>query len=128
VDRVVSKEDWGEWNLEETGRSAESVKAAPSRIVNAHSGVNCCASKGDSGKGDIIDHHDYLNNDAPYPDETRAEMDGERGGFTLRTPGHLWPEHLPRSTAGWRTMRPWDVCHLLRGVSGAVDLGIREAR
>jgi hypothetical protein len=89
---VVFNEGWGEWNREETGRIAESVKAAdPSRIVNAHSGVNCCASKGDSGKGGIIDHHDYLNNDAPYPDETRAAMDGEHGGFTLRTPGHMWP-------------------------------------
>jgi hypothetical protein len=58
--------------------------------VNAHSGVNCCDSKGDSGKGDVIDHHDYLNREAPYPD-TRAAMDGEHGGFTLRTPGHLWP-------------------------------------
>ncbi|MET0495031.1 MAG: PA14 domain-containing protein, partial [Actinoplanes sp.] len=89
---VVFNEGWGEWNREETGRIAESVKAAdPSRIVNAHSGVNCCDSKGDSGKGDVIDHHDYLNREAPYPDATRVAMDGEHGGFTLRTPGHMWP-------------------------------------
>ncbi|MFB7088424.1 LamG-like jellyroll fold domain-containing protein [Streptomyces sp. NPDC056296] len=89
---VVFNEGWGEWNREATGRLAESVKAAdPSRIVNAHSGVNCCNSKGDSGKGDIIDHHDYNNEDPPFPDETRAAMDGEHGGFTLRTPGHMWP-------------------------------------
>ncbi|QRK13886.1 glycoside hydrolase family 2 [Archangium violaceum] len=89
---VVFNEGWGEWNREETGRIAEQVKAAdPSRVVNAHSGVNCCESKGDSGKGDVIDHHDYANNDPPYPDTTRAAMDGEHGGFTLRTPGHMWP-------------------------------------
>ncbi|MFF9148313.1 LamG-like jellyroll fold domain-containing protein [Streptomyces sp. NPDC014861] len=88
---IVFNEGWGEWDREESGRIAESVKAAdPSRIVNAHSGVNCCNSKGDSGKGDIIDHHDYNNTDAPYPDH-RAAMDGEHGGFTLRTPGHMWP-------------------------------------
>ncbi|MFF8104002.1 LamG-like jellyroll fold domain-containing protein [Streptomyces sp. NPDC016640] len=88
---IVFNEGWGEWNREESGRIAESVKAAdPSRIVNAHSGVNCCNSKGDSGKGDIIDHHDYNNDDPPFPDH-RAAMDGEHGGFTLRTPGHMWP-------------------------------------
>ncbi|MEZ3178144.1 glycoside hydrolase family 2 [Streptomyces pimonensis] len=88
---IVFNEGWGEWNREESGRIAESVKAAdPSRVVNAHSGVNCCNSKGDSGKGDIIDHHDYNNDDAPFPDH-RVAMDGEHGGFTLRTPGHMWP-------------------------------------
>ncbi|MFI2913502.1 LamG-like jellyroll fold domain-containing protein [Streptomyces sp. PDY-4] len=88
---IVFNEGWGEWNREETGRIAQSVKAAdPSRIANAHSGVNCCNSKGDSGAGDIIDHHDYNNDDAPFPDH-RAAMDGEHGGFTLRTPGHMWP-------------------------------------
>ncbi|MFD5270907.1 LamG-like jellyroll fold domain-containing protein [Streptomyces sp. NPDC058335] len=89
---IVFNEGWGEWNREETGRIAESVKAAdPSRVVNAHSGVNCCNSKGDSGKGDIIDHHDYNNTDPAFPDDQRAAMDGEHGGFTLRTPGHMWP-------------------------------------
>lgn len=89
---IVFNEGWGEWNREETGKIAESVKAAdPSRIVNAQSGVNCCDSKGDSGKGDVIDHHDYNNTERPFPDATRAAMDGEHGGFTLRTPGHMWP-------------------------------------
>ncbi|MEV5433238.1 LamG-like jellyroll fold domain-containing protein [Streptomyces sp. NPDC052701] len=89
---IVFNEGWGEWNREESGRIAESVKAAdPSRVVNAHSGVNCCNSKGDSGKGDIIDHHDYNNTDPAFPDARRAAMDGEHGGFTLRIPGHLWP-------------------------------------
>ncbi|MDQ0585266.1 LamG-like jellyroll fold domain-containing protein [Streptomyces rishiriensis] len=89
---IVFNEGWGEWSREETGRIAESVRAAdPSRVVNAHSGVNCCNSKGDSGKGDIIDHHDYNNTDPAFPDDGRAAMDGEHGGFVLRTPGHMWP-------------------------------------
>jgi hypothetical protein len=89
---VIFNEGWGEWDRTATGRIADEVKALdPSRIINAHSGVNCCSSKGDSGKGDVIDHHDYVNNDPPYPDATRIAMDGEHGGFTLRTPGHMWP-------------------------------------
>ncbi|ATB37916.1 hydrolase [Cystobacter fuscus] len=89
---VIFNEGWGEWNRQETGRIADQVKATdPSRVINAHSGVNCCDSKGDSGRGDIIDHHDYGNNSPAYPDATRAAMDGEHGGFTLRTPGHMWP-------------------------------------
>ncbi|WP_405935614.1 PA14 domain-containing protein [Streptomyces sp. NBC_00726] len=89
---IVFNEGWGEWDRTETGRITEQVQAAdPSRIVNAHSGVNCCNSKGDSGKGDIIDHHDYNNTDPAFPDADRAAMDGEHGGFTLRMPGHMWP-------------------------------------
>ncbi|MFK4021989.1 LamG-like jellyroll fold domain-containing protein [Streptomyces albogriseolus] len=88
---IVFNEGWGEWDREETGKLTDAVKAAdPSRVVNAHSGVNCCNSKGDSGTGDIIDHHDYNNEDPPFPDH-RAAMDGEHGGFTLRAPGHMWP-------------------------------------
>jgi len=89
---IVFNEGWGEWDRTVTGRIADEVKATdPSRIVNAHSGVNCCASKGDSGKGDVIDHHDYNNTDPARPDGRRVVMDGEHGGFTLRTPGHQWP-------------------------------------
>ncbi|WP_250030164.1 LamG-like jellyroll fold domain-containing protein [Paractinoplanes maris] len=89
---IVFNEGWGEWDRAATGRIADETKALDeSRILNAHSGVNCCSSKGDSGRGDVIDHHDYVNNDPPYPDATRIAMDGEHGGFTLRTPGHMWP-------------------------------------
>ncbi|WP_406099172.1 LamG-like jellyroll fold domain-containing protein [Streptomyces sp. NBC_01013] len=89
---IVFNEGWGEWDRTETGKITEQVQAAdPSRVVNAHSGVNCCNSKGDSGKGDIIDHHDYNNTDPAFPDDNRAAMDGEHGGFTLRSPGHMWP-------------------------------------
>ena len=58
---VPFNEGWGEWDPQATGRIATSVKAQdPSRLVDAHSGVNCCFSKGDSGQGDIIDFHQYV--------------------------------------------------------------------
>lgn len=89
---IVFNEGWGEWDRNVTGQITDEVKALdPSRVVSAHSGVNCCASKGDSGKGDVIDHHDYNNTDPARPDGKRVVMDGEHGGFTLRTPGHQWP-------------------------------------
>jgi hypothetical protein len=89
---VVMNEGWGEWSKDATGQIATDAKAYdPSRLIDAHSGVNCCNSHGDSGAGDIIDHHDYNNTDPAHPDATRAAMDGEHGGFTLRTPGHMWP-------------------------------------
>ena len=68
------------------------MKAAdPSRLVNAHSGVNCCNSLGDSGRGDMIDHHQYVGPAyTAHPDATRVAVDGEHGGLGLRTPGHEW--------------------------------------
>ncbi|MBC7630965.1 LamG-like jellyroll fold domain-containing protein, partial [Aeromicrobium sp.] len=89
---VPFNEGWGEWNKDETGRIAESVKAQdPSRLVNAHSGVNCCNSKGDSGKGDVIDWHAYTGPATLSPTADRAAIDGEHGGFGLKVEGHMWP-------------------------------------
>ncbi|GLY98536.1 LamG-like jellyroll fold domain-containing protein [Actinoplanes sp. NBRC 103695] len=90
---VPFNEGWGEWNREDTGRIAEAVKAQdPTRLVNAHSGVNCCNSKGDSGKGDVIDWHEYNDGGpaAPSPDALRVSIDGEHGGFGLEVPNHMW--------------------------------------
>ena len=89
---VPMNEGWGEWEQAATGEIADDVKAQdPSRLVNAHSGVNCCNSKGDSGKGDIIDWHQYTGPALPHPDATRAAIDGEHGGFSLSDPAHTWP-------------------------------------
>lgn len=88
---VPFNEGWGEWAREDTGRIADAVKAQdPSRLVNAHSGVNCCASKGDSGRGDIIDHHAYVGPATPTPAGTRVSADGEHGGFGLEVTDHMW--------------------------------------
>jgi hypothetical protein len=52
--------------------------------------VNCCNSKGDSGKGDVIDFHQYLGPASPAPDATRVSIDGEHGGYGLKTSNHMW--------------------------------------
>lgn len=89
---VPFNEGWGEWDRTATGRIADAVKAQdPSRLVNAHSGVNCCNSKGDSGRGDVIDWHQYTGPALPHPDATRAAIDGEHGGFSYSDPAHTWP-------------------------------------
>ncbi|MCY1138428.1 glycoside hydrolase family 2 [Actinoplanes sp. Pm04-4] len=88
---VPFNEGWGEWDRAATGRIADSVKAQdPSRLVNAHSGVNCCNSKGDSGRGDVIDFHQYLGPASPSPSETRVAIDGEHGGYGLKVSNHMW--------------------------------------
>ncbi|MGO1508396.1 MAG: glycoside hydrolase family 2 protein [Microbacterium sp.] len=89
---VPMNEGWGEWDPVATGEIAEAVKTQdPSRLINAHSGVNCCDSMGDSGRGDIIDWHQYTGPALPQPDAARAAIDGEHGGFSLSEPGHTWP-------------------------------------
>ena len=88
---IPFNEGWGEWSREDTGRIADAVKAQdPSRLVNAHSGVNCCNSHGDSGRGDVIDYHQYTGPASPSPDANRVSIDGEHGGFGLEVPNHMW--------------------------------------
>ncbi|MET7417661.1 AbfB domain-containing protein [Dactylosporangium sp. NPDC005555] len=86
---VPFNEGWGEWNLADTARVTTDLKNYdPTRLVNAHSGYNCCASKGDPGTGDIIDWHIYTGPDAPLPSANRVSVLGEFGGIGLRTPGN----------------------------------------
>jgi hypothetical protein len=88
---VPFNEGWGEWDRAATGRIADELGAQdPSRLVNAHSGVNCCDSHGDSGRGDIIDHHQYVGPASPVPTGDRVAVDGEHGGFGLEVEGHMW--------------------------------------
>ncbi|MFF4829230.1 LamG-like jellyroll fold domain-containing protein [Streptomyces sp. NPDC001312] len=91
---IPFNEGWGEWSREATGRIADDVaKQDPSRLVNAHSGVNCCNSLGDSGKGDVVDFHQYVGPASPVPEGRRVAIDGEHGGFGLQVPGHMWFEN-----------------------------------
>ncbi|MER7278706.1 ricin-type beta-trefoil lectin domain protein [Dactylosporangium sp. NPDC000244] len=86
---VPFNEGWGEWNLADTTRVVNNVKNQdPTRLVNAHSGYNCCSSKGDPGNGDIQDWHVYVGPDSPLPTATRAAALGEYGGLGVRSPGH----------------------------------------
>jgi hypothetical protein len=87
---TMTNEGWGEKTKEATGALADAVKQQdPSRLVDPASGVNCCASKGDSGRGDLIDYHLYHGPASPSPDATRAAVDGEHGGYSLTIPGHI---------------------------------------
>ena len=89
---IPFNEGWGEWSKEGTGETADLVKQLdPTRLVDAHSGVNCCNSHGDSGKGDVIDWHTYTGPAQDSPTADRAAIDGEHGGFGLVLPGHDWP-------------------------------------
>ncbi|MEU7529994.1 AbfB domain-containing protein [Saccharothrix sp. NPDC042600] len=86
---VPFNEGWGEWNLDDTRRVTAALENHdPTRLMNPHSGYNCCASKGDPGTGDIIDWHVYTGPDAPRPSATRVSALGEFGGIGLRSPGH----------------------------------------
>ncbi|WP_430787706.1 AbfB domain-containing protein [Actinoplanes sp. G11-F43] len=86
---VPFNEGWGEWSLADTASLTRELKAYdPTRLMNAHSGFNCCAAKGDPGTGDMIDWHVYTGPDAPRPSSSRVSILGEFGGIGLRTPGH----------------------------------------
>ncbi|MEU1756140.1 AbfB domain-containing protein [Micromonospora matsumotoense] len=108
VTYTVYNEGWGERALADTRRVAQAVKTQdPTRLVNAHSGHNCCQSLGDPGNGDIDDWHIYLGPDSPVPSSSRIAVLGEFGGLGLRAPGHEWSpngsffayEWQPNSTA-----------------------------
>ncbi|MEU1885984.1 AbfB domain-containing protein [Micromonospora rifamycinica] len=105
---TVYNEGWGERALADTRRVAQAVKTQdPTRLVNAHSGHNCCQSLGDPGTGDIDDWHVYLGPDSPVPSSSRIAVLGEFGGLGLHAPGHEWSpngsffayEWQPNSTA-----------------------------
>ncbi|MGW5561227.1 AbfB domain-containing protein [Micromonospora sp. NPDC003944] len=82
-------EGWGERSLADTRRVAQNIKNQdPTRLVNPHSGHNCCQSLGDPGNGDIDDWHVYLGPDSPVPSSSRIAVLGEFGGLGLHTPGH----------------------------------------
>jgi len=86
---TVYNEGWGERALSDTQRVGQNVKNQdPTRLVNVHSGYNCCQSLGNPGNGDIDDWHIYVGPDSPLPSATRIAVLGEFGGLGLRTPGH----------------------------------------
>ncbi|MGC9665097.1 LamG-like jellyroll fold domain-containing protein [Planosporangium sp. 12N6] len=85
---VPFNEGWGEYD---PARIANQVKTwDPSRLVNADSGQNCCASLPDPHAGDIYDNHNYPEPGHPVPTDHRAVVDGEFGGLGLKVPGHMW--------------------------------------
>jgi hypothetical protein len=105
---VPYNEGWGERALADTQRVAQNIKNLdPTRLVNPHSGYNCCQSLGNPNNGDIIDWHNYADPVAPPTSPSRVATLGEYGGVGLRTPGHEYSpngnfqayEFQPNSTA-----------------------------
>jgi len=86
---TVYNEGWGERALADTRRVGQNVKNQdPTRLVNVHSGYNCCQSLGNPGNGDIDDWHMYLGPASPLPSASRVAVLGEFGGLGLHTAGH----------------------------------------
>jgi Alpha-L-arabinofuranosidase B (ABFB) domain/Glycosyl hydrolases family 2, sugar binding domain/Glycosyl hydrolases family 2/Glycosyl hydrolases family 2, TIM barrel domain len=83
---VIFNESWGDFD--HPGRAALFKSWDPSRLVNAHSGINF--APGDTGAGDLIDNHDYPGPSAPPFKTNRPSVLGEFGGNGLKTPGHEW--------------------------------------
>ncbi|WP_236795403.1 LamG-like jellyroll fold domain-containing protein [Amycolatopsis sp. GM8] len=83
---VPFNEGWGDYDV---GRIADQIKAwDPTRLVDAESGVNCCRSEPDSGRGDIYDDHTYTGPGSPAQTGPRAAADGEYGGLGYKVDGH----------------------------------------
>jgi Alpha-L-arabinofuranosidase B (ABFB) domain/Glycosyl hydrolases family 2, sugar binding domain/Ricin-type beta-trefoil lectin domain/Glycosyl hydrolases family 2/Glycosyl hydrolases family 2, TIM barrel domain len=100
---VVYNEGWGEINLGDTQRIVQNVKNHdPTRLVNPHSGFNCCQSLGDPGNGDIMDWHWYVGPESPMPSSTRTATLGEYGALGLQTPGHQWSPNGTFTTVEWQ--------------------------
>jgi hypothetical protein len=92
---TVYNEGWGEVSLGDTQRITTNAKNYDNtRLVNAHSGYNCCQSLGDPGNGDMMDWHVYNPTlDAPTSSGTRFSVLGEFGGIGLQIAGHQWSPH-----------------------------------
>ena len=79
-------EGWGQHDSAEVAALVK--KLDPSRLVNSASGWN------DEHVGDIADTHAYPGPWAGKAEPTRAAVNGEFGGVTMRVPGHMWTEDV----------------------------------
>ena len=75
-------EGWGQHDTEQIVTLTKQWD--PSRLVNNASGWN------DMHVGDIQDTHDYPGPGSGTPEPTRAAVNGEFGGVTMRVPDHMW--------------------------------------
>ncbi|HEY1395780.1 glycoside hydrolase family 2 protein [Roseateles sp.] len=83
---VIFNESWGDF---EHRRMAAQFRAMdPTRLINAHSGINFAPH--DEGGGDLIDLHDYPGPAAPTYQPWRIAVLGEYGGNSLKVPGHMY--------------------------------------
>ncbi|MET8306763.1 AbfB domain-containing protein [Micromonospora sp. NPDC005173] len=104
IEYTPYNEGWGERALADTRRVAQNIKNQdPTRLVNPHSGHNCCQSLGNPGNGDIDDWHVYLGPDSPVPSNSRVAALGEFGGLGIHTPGHEYSPNGEFFAYEWQT-------------------------
>lgn len=95
VTYVPFNEGWGEWDLAVTKRITTDLENYdPTRLMNAHSGYNCCVSKEDPGTGDILDGHVCTGPDAPRPSTPACPSSAS----SAHRPAHARPRVQPRRT------------------------------
>ncbi len=79
---ILFNEGWGQFD---GVRLTSLVKSwDPSRLVDTAGGWR------EEWTGDVIDHHTYVNPEAPLAQVDRASVVGEFGGIGLKIPGHTW--------------------------------------
>jgi hypothetical protein len=79
-------EGWGQHDTQSIVALTKQID--PSRLVNDASGWT------DKGVGDIHDTHAYPGPWCEKPEPTRAVVNGEFGGITMRVNGHMWTADL----------------------------------
>lgn len=83
---VIFNESWGDF--EHRRMSAQFRALDPTRLINAHSGINF--EPHDEGGGDLIDLHDYPGPAVPKYQPWRIAVLGEYGGNSLKVEGHMY--------------------------------------
>lgn len=79
-------EGWGQHDTAEIVNLTRQLD--PTRLVNNASGWN------DEHVGDMADTHDYPGPGSGKPEPTRAAVNGEFGGVTMRIPDHMWTTNV----------------------------------
>jgi len=119
---VLFNEGWGQYDTEPLVRWLKELD--PTRLVDNASGWT------DMRVGDLTDMHNYPGPDAPAPEQHRAAVLGEFGGYGLAVTNHLWSSHswgyvmLPDTDDlvnryALALKQVWEL-HNLRGLSAAV--------
>ena len=108
-------EGWGQHDTEAI--VAQTKQWDPSRLVNDASGWT------DKGVGDIHDTHAYPGPWSDKPEPTRAAVNGEFGGVTMRVPGHMWTTNVmgygKTLSQGWQVTQRYQ--QLLKTAYGLAD-------
>ncbi len=96
-------EGWGQHDTESV--AAYTKQFDPSRLVNNASGWT------DKNVGGIHDTHAYPGPWCEMPEETRAAVNGEFGGVTMRVPDHMWTTDVfgygATLTGGWKVTQKY---------------------